>query len=120
MPKHNSDLRLYIHDILDSAAAIQSFMEGMPFEAFKRDRKTYSATIREYTVIGEAIFALRIPLEAMFPSYEWRMIKDFRNFIVHEYFGVDPKVIWDITQFELPELVSMVKGIQQNQTTNKK
>jgi len=34
-------------------------------------------------------------LETRFPDYEWRMIKDFRNFIVHEYFGVDERIIWD-------------------------
>jgi len=34
-------------------------------------------------------------LETRFPDYEWRMIKDFRDFIVHEYFGVDERIIWD-------------------------
>lgn len=32
------------------------------------------------------------------------MIKDFRNFIVHEYFGIDPEIVWDAVKKELPEL----------------
>jgi uncharacterized protein with HEPN domain len=42
-------------------------------------------------------------LEDRHPDYDWRMIKDFRNFIVHEYFGVDLQIIWDITKLELDE-----------------
>jgi len=32
------------------------------------------------------------------------MIKDFRNFIIHEYFGVDAQIVWDLTTQELPQL----------------
>jgi uncharacterized protein with HEPN domain len=110
MPKR--DLSLYLHDVLDSAEAIREFVAGMGFEAFAADRKTYSATIREYIIIGEAITALKSDLEVLFPDYEWRMIKDFRNFLVHEYFGIDAKVVWDVTQFELLQLVTMVQTLK--------
>jgi uncharacterized protein with HEPN domain len=110
MPKRN--IRLYIEDILDSVRAIQSFTADLSFEQFAGDRKTCSATIREYIVIGEAVAALKEPLENLFPDYRWRMIKDFRNFIVHEYFGVDARIIWDLTTQELPELESMVRQLQ--------
>lgn len=107
MPKR--DKRLYIEDILDSAEAIKEFTRGMDFENFRGDRKTYSATIREYIVIGEAISTLIDTLEEKVPSYPWRMVKDFRNFIVHEYFGVDAQIVWDLTILELDELVSSIK-----------
>lgn len=111
MPKRN--MALYIEDILDSSNAIQSFIAGLSFEEFAQDRKTYSATIREYIVIGEAIAAIKEPLESRFPDYSWRMIKDFRNFIVHEYFGIDARIIWDLSTQELPELENMVRQLQQ-------
>lgn len=63
MPKRNP--ALYIDDMLDSIQAIRSFTAGMDLETFASDRKTYSATIREYTVIGEAISAERIAGEAL-------------------------------------------------------
>ncbi len=115
MPRRN--VTLYIDDILDSITAIQSFITGQTFEDFAQDRKTYSATIREYIVIGEAIVALKEPLEIYFPDYSWRMIKDFRNFIVHEYFGIDARIIWDLTTKELPELESMVQQLQEKLRT---
>jgi len=85
----NRNITLYLDDILDSAAAIHGFLAEMDFDNFVADRRTYSATIREFIVIGEAVGKLIDVLQQRFPEYEWRMMKDFRNFIVHEYFGVD-------------------------------
>ena len=105
------DKQLYISDIVDSANAIKNFIKDMNFEEFSNDRKTYSATIREYIVIGEAISALIDLLEDKFPEYPWRDIKDFRNFIVHEYFGVDMKIIWDLTTQELDTMLKYIKNL---------
>ena len=109
---YKRDQGLYIEDILDSAEAIKVFTKDLDFENFRNDRKTYSATIREYTIIGEAISTLIDVLEEKVPTYPWRMVKDFRNFIVHEYFGVDAQIVWDLTTQELDELVSSIKKME--------
>jgi len=84
----NRNLKMYIDDILESIEAIESYVSDIgSFEDFASDRKTYSATIREYIIIGEAILPIISLLESKFPEYDWRAIKDFRNFIVHEYFA---------------------------------
>ena len=107
------DLRLYLDDILESIEAIEAYLTTIDsFEDFARDRKTYSATIREYIVIGEAVGRLMEVLEDRHSDYDWRMIKDFRNFIVHEYFGVDLQIIWDITRFELNVLKLKISGLR--------
>ena len=106
------DMELYINDILDSASAIKNYVHEMDFHQFLADRKTYSATIREYIVIGEAVSRLIDVLEEKKPNYPWRMVKDFRNFIIHEYFGVDGKIIWDLTTKELDELIENIKSLK--------
>ncbi len=111
MSKRNQ--QLYIEDILEAIEAIESYVIDMDFETFRNDRKTYSATIREYIIIGEAISKLITLLESKFPEYPWRMIKDFRNFIVHEYFGVDSQIVWDVTTQELDQLVIYIQKLQQ-------
>jgi uncharacterized protein with HEPN domain len=103
------DHRLYVEDILESVRAVESYVDGIDFDTFVNDRKTYSATIREYIIIGEAISSMIDLLEERFPDYEWRMVKDFRNFIVHEYFGVDPRIVWDLTTQELPLLKEKIE-----------
>ena len=47
------------------------------------------------------------------------MIKDFRNFIVHEYFGVDIQIVWDITKLELSELKEKIKSLKKDLQKNK-
>ncbi|AEI13996.1 protein of unknown function DUF86 [Flexistipes sinusarabici DSM 4947] len=111
---YNRDINLYINDILDSAEAIKDFVDNMDYEDFCNDRKTFSATIREYIVIGEAISSLMEILEKKFPEYPWRMIKDFRNFIVHEYFGIDKKIVWDLTSKELDELIKNIQILKKD------
>ena len=106
------DLKLYVEDILESIKAIEDFIGDMSFEEFVEDRKTYSATIREYIVIGEAVTALMDILYKKYPDFEWRMIKDFRNLITHEYFGVDHKIVWDVTKLELDELQLKIKQLK--------
>ena len=91
-------------DALEAIDAIESYIDTLSFNHFIEDRKTYSATIREYIVIGEAIAHAIEELEEKIPDFPWRIIKDFRNVIVHEYFGVDAEMVWDISTNELSTL----------------
>ena len=103
---------LYIEDILESVNAVQEYMNDVDFEIFLHDRKTYSATIREFIVIGEAVSKIIALLESKFPEYPWRILKDFRNFIVHEYFGVNPRIVYDAATLELEELKEIIKKMK--------
>ena len=62
--------------------------------------------MRNLTVIGEA--AARIPSEVVkdHPEVPWRDMADVRNVVVHEYFGVDQRVVWDTITTDLPPLVA--------------
>lgn len=114
------DLRLYLADILDSGGAILEFVKGMSFEEFTRDRKTCSAVIREFEVIGEAVGKLPDDIKQEYSNVEWQDIKDFRNLLIHEYFGIDREIIWKIIQEDLPGLINSVsrimKQVQARQT----
>jgi len=62
------DSRLYLSDILDSGTAIQEFVKGLSFEQFCNDRKTFSAVIREFEIIGEAVGKLSDALKRKHPD----------------------------------------------------
>jgi len=112
------DIRLYIDDIKESIGAIEEFTSEINFEGFTSDRKTYSATLREFIVIGEAISHIPENLKERFPQVEWRQIKDFRNFIVHEYFGIDAKIVWDAVKQELPLLKIEISCLEESLQDN--
>ena len=105
------DFRLYCEDILDSGAAILEFVKGLTFEEFCNDRKTYSAVIREFEIIGEAVGKLPEELKGKRPEVEWQDIKDFRNLLSHEYFGVDLEIVWKIIEDDLPVLMDAIREI---------
>jgi len=105
------DFRLYCADILDSGKAILEFVKGLKFEEFCKDRKTYSAVIREFEIIGEAAGKLPDEPRRSHPHIAWQDIKDFRNLLTHEYFGVDLEIVWKIIQEDLPDLMAAVREI---------
>jgi len=105
------DPRLYCDDILESGSAILDFIQHMSFEAFCDDRKTYSAVIREFEIIGEAVGKLPQSLRERRPDVEWQDIRDFRNLLIHEYFGVDLEIVWKIIEDDLPVLIDSVKEL---------
>lgn len=98
------DIKLFIYDIKDSLEAILSYVALMNLETFMIDRKTYSAVIREFEIIGEATKYLPEDLTQKYNEIEWRDIKDFRNLLIHEYFGVDHEIIWNTICKDVPKL----------------
>lgn len=114
------DFRLYSADILDSGSAILEFVKGLSFEEFNRDRKTYSAVIREFEIIGEAAGKLPDNLKQKHPDIEWQDIKDFRNLLIHEYFGIDLEIVWKIVRDDLPGLMAAVREIVRTESGENK
>jgi uncharacterized protein with HEPN domain len=99
------DIKLYLQDILDSILAIEEYIKDMKFQEFKNDRKTYSATIREFEIIGEAVGKImNEDIVKKYTKVPWRDIKDFRNILIHEYFGVDYEIVWNTILEDLPQL----------------
>ena len=105
------DLILYLRDISESGEAIYDYISGYSFKNFHSDRKTYSAVIREFEIIGEAVGKLPMKFKAEYPEIEWQDIKDLRNLLIHEYFGVDLEIIWKIIHDDLPELLNLIKDL---------
>lgn len=101
--------QLFLQDILDSGESIQTYVQGVTFEQFERERMRYSAVIREFEIIGEAVGKLPEVMKDRFPDVPWQDIKDFRNLLTHEYFGIDLQIVWNTVQSDLPQLLAAVK-----------
>ena len=103
--------QLYLKDILTSALSIEEYVYDIEYEDFINDRKTYQAVIREFEIIGEAVAKLPEEIKIKYPEVEWQDVKDFRNLLIHEYFGVDLEIVWQVIKEDLPVLIKVVKEI---------
>jgi uncharacterized protein with HEPN domain len=102
---------LFLRDILDAAAKVFSYTQGMTQEEFEAHGMAYDAVIRNLEVIGEA--AKQIPQEwrEAAPGVPWRMICGFRDHLAHAYFGLDNDTVWEVISAELPILVVEVRRL---------
>ena len=83
----------------------------MSFDEFTNDEKTVDAVVRNFEVIGEASNRLPEDFKAANTNINWVRIKGFRNRIVHDYFGIDRSIVWNIISNYLPELIKEINSI---------
>jgi len=102
---------LLLHDIQTSIIKILNYTEGITFEQYEADIKTKDAVERNFAIIGEAAAKVPAEFKQRYATIEWSIIKDFRNFIVHEYFGINNTIVWDIIQNHLPVLLLTIAGL---------
>ena len=103
------DWSFRITDILDAIAVVRKYTSGMTLEDFVADRKTVDAVIRNFIIIGETANHITEEVCQANPAIPWSDMRSMRNFVVHEYFGVSDKILWDTIQVDLPPLVPLLK-----------
>jgi uncharacterized protein with HEPN domain len=103
------DINLLIDDMLQAAYKIKRYTENMDFDEFAEDDKTIDAVVRNFEIIGEASNRIPYEFKLLNPDIEWDRLRGFRNRIVHEYFGIDYQIIWDIIDSYLDELIEWLE-----------
>jgi len=83
----------------------------MDFEDFARDRKTINAVIRSIEVIGEAAKHIPKSIRDKYSSIPWRKMAGMRDKLIHEYFGVDIKILWKTIKKDIPPLQPLIQNI---------
>jgi uncharacterized protein with HEPN domain len=102
------DRSVYVRHIYDCIGWIKEYV-GAGKQAFFEDRKTQDAVIRNLEVIGQAVKDLGTDdLASSHPETPWPQIAATRNFLAHQYLGVDLKLVWNIVERHLPELEQQV------------
>jgi len=100
-----------IRDILDAIAEIEKFTRGMNYETFCEDGKSIRAVEMNFIIIGEAANQIPGEIEEKHPKIPWGLMRAMRNLIVHVYFEVDEKLMWNTVQNDLPPLVKQLRNL---------
>ena len=94
----------YIEDIIKAIDDASSFVNNMDYEEFVKDSKTAYAVIRALEIIGEAAKNVPPSIKSEYSQIPWKKMAGMRDKVIHEYFGVDLKRVWNTVKNDLPAL----------------
>ena len=98
----------FLEDIRLSCRRVARYTQGLTYEQFLADDKTYDAVLRHLAIIGEAVKQIPDPVRQQYPTVEWRKIARFRDLVIHHYFGIDNQIVWDVVENKVPELLALL------------
>ncbi len=101
---------VYLRHMLDAIEKIDRYLTDTDYETFAGNDMMIDAVVRELEIIGEAARNLSAPFIEEHPEIPWRRITATRNVLIHQYFGVNLKVVWDTCRSNLPQLKSFVQS----------
>lgn len=101
----------YLRHILDEVVFVERATEGVTQAAFLRDDVLKRAVVRSLEVIGEATKKPPAEFRDKHRQVNWRAMAGMRDRLIHDYFGVDYEIVWDVVGNHLPELKGEVERL---------
>jgi len=102
------EYKIYLQDVLTAIQKIEKYVKNVSFSKFKSDDLKIDGVVRNLEIIGEAAKNIPSEVRGKHKEIEWKKISGLRDILIHEYFGVDLDVLWDIIQNKLPDLKKSV------------
>jgi uncharacterized protein with HEPN domain len=90
---------------------VERFIDSKTFGDFVNDELLFDATVRNLQNIGEAVRCLPEETRNLQPEIEWTRIVGLRRLLVHQYFGIDEEIDWDLALNRCPELLQAAEAV---------
>ncbi len=105
------DEEQYLSDIVEAAELISTQAAAITYERFLVDKTYQNSILFGFTIIGEAASKISPKTKGQYPEIEWSSIVSFRNIIVHAYFSLNLKTVWDAARNKVVPLAEHVRSI---------
>jgi uncharacterized protein with HEPN domain len=105
-------IELYIDDICDAVERIAAYAGNLSREEFMNDRRTIDAVVRNLEVLGEAAKHIPTEVRVLFSDIDWKAIAGMRDILIHEYFGVDYDIVWDVVSKRIPQFIQSISKLR--------
>jgi len=103
--------RELIRHILDEIDYILTQIPNTDFDSFLKNATLKRAFVRSIEIIGEASKKLPEDVKSKQPDIEWRKVAGMRDRLIHDYFGVDYTIVWDVATNKLPDLREKLQSL---------
>lgn len=110
----SKDYKILAEHILESIKWIEKYTENISEDDFLKSTQIQDSVIRRLEIIGEAIGNFPQEIKKKHSNVRWDEISGMRNFLIHEYFGVDLHLVWVTAKNDIPKLKKQVGNITQN------
>lgn len=102
---------VYLGHVLDEINFLLQQTQQLSFEQFVSDEVLRRADARSFEIIGEAVKNLSPEFKKKHKHIEWRRIVGFRDKLIHQYFGVNWNVLWNVIKEKLPPLKVQIEEL---------
>lgn len=103
--------RDYLRHILIETDFLLERSRPLTLDAFRTDATVQRAFVRSLEIIGEASKKVPADFREAHPEIEWRAMAGMRDRLIHDYFGVDYDLVWDVVRNRIPELRRQIAAI---------
>lgn len=100
-----------VNDILVCIDHIEAYTTNLNFDGFSSNFMIIEACLYNIQVIGEAVNQLTDDIKSANPQIPWMLIKGMRNRLIHQYFGTDLSLVWNVINGDLPGFKAELKSI---------
>lgn len=101
--------KTYIKHIAEAIGKIENYLTRITYKSFVKNDMLIDVLIRELAVIGEAANKISNKFKKANPELPYKDMVAMRNFIIHEYFDVNKKIIWDTCKYDLEKIKKILK-----------
>ena len=101
----------YLLDMLIAARKVRKFTRNIIWEQFEDDDLVQNAVMRQIQIIGEAARKVSSQCQQEHQEIPWNEIIGMRNRLVHEYFHIIPRRVWDVVENDIPELIRLIEPL---------
>ena len=108
------DPKIFIEHIIDSIKDIELYTKGQTVTKFSKAKMMQDAVIRKSEIIGEAVKNLPLSFRNKHPKIKWKNIAGMRDKLIHDYFGVNIKVVWRTVQEDIPKLKKSITDLNES------
>jgi uncharacterized protein with HEPN domain len=107
----------YLRHILDETEYLAVQANALSRDPFVQDETLKRAFVRSLEIIGEATKKVPPEFRQRYPNVEWRAMAGIRDRLIHDYFGVDYDIVWDVVVNKVLVLREQIKEILRQEST---
>lgn len=96
---------IWLREMRDDARQAHSYTIAVDYVAFRGEQMRVDATVRQLEIVGEACKSVSQETRDLHPAVAWRALARTRDRLIHAYFSVDVKTVWNIAHNDMPTLV---------------